>query len=124
MDRELLSAVLEKSGCPPRYIQLVRELHDGMTVKVRFGGEFCEPFGVTRGVKQGCVLVTVFNIYVHCITQLLAVSLDDGDKIHLNFLTDRSLFDLQKLKAKSKVSQTSLFELQYADDCAFLAYSA
>ena len=100
-------------------------MHDGMTVRVRYGGELSEPFEVSKGVKQGCVLAPVlFNIYIQCITRLLARSLNEEDKIHLNYRTDRNLFDLKKLKAKTKVSTTYLLELQYADDCAFVADSA
>ena len=44
--------------------------------------------------------------------------------IQLNFRTDRNLFDLQKLKAKTKVSQNNVLELQYADDCALVSDSA
>ena len=106
-------------------MELVRELHDGMKVRVRYSGDLSEPFEVPRGVKQGCVLAPVlFNIYVQCITRLLAASLNNDDKIRLNYRTDRSLFDLQKLKAKTKISSTDLLELQYADDCAFVADSA
>ena len=36
---------------------------------------------------------------------------------------DRSLFDLKKLKAKTKISKTLLMEFQYADDCALVADS-
>ena len=72
--------MLQKSGCPPRFIQLIRELHDGMTARVRFGGELSDPFEVTRGVKQGCVLAPVlFNIYVQCITRLLATAIGEND---------------------------------------------
>ena len=103
----------------------MRELHDGMTVRVRYGGELSEPFEVSRGVKQCCVLAPVlFNIYIQCITRLMAISLNVDDKIHLNYRTDRNLFDLKKLKAKTNVSKTNHLELQYADDCALVADSA
>ena len=36
---------------------------------------------------------------------------------------DRSLFDIKKLKAKTKISKTRLLEFQYADDCALVADS-
>ena len=125
VDRELLWSVLRRCGCPPRFIQIIRGLHDGMRLRVRYGGDVSEPFEVSRGVKQGCVLAPVlFNIYVQCITRLLSAVLDRGNLISLNYRTDRSLFDLQKLKAKTKISQTNLLELQYADDCALVADSA
>ena len=80
---------------------------------------------MTRGVKPGCVLAPIlFTIYVQCITRLLAVSLNEDDAIHLNYRTDRSLFDLKELKAKTIISRAKILELQYAYDCAFVADSA
>ena len=55
---------------------------------------------------------------------MMSALLDRGHLITLNYRTDRNLFDLQKLKAKTKISQTNLLELQYADDCALVASSA
>ena len=125
VDRELLWRVLEKCGCPPRFIQVIRGLHDGMKLRVRCGGELSEPFEVSRGVKQGCVLAPVlFNTYVQCITRMLSALLDRDHLISLNYRTDRNLFNLQKLKAKTRISKTNLLELQYADDCALVADSA
>ena len=67
VDRDLLWKVLHKCGCPTRFVELIRCLHDGMSLKIRIGGELSEPFVVSRGVKQGCVLAPVlFNTYVHC----------------------------------------------------------
>ena len=37
--------------------------HDGMQVRVQNDGEFSEPFEVTNGVKQGCVMApTLFRM--------------------------------------------------------------
>ena len=41
-------------GCPPRFIAMVRQFHEGMQARVQNDGEFSEPFEVTNGVKQGC----------------------------------------------------------------------
>ena len=65
----------------------------------------------------------LFNIYVQCITRLLAASLDAQSLIAIHYRTDRSLFDLKKLKAKTKISKTLLLEFQYADDCPLVADS-
>ena len=35
---------------------MVRQFHDGMLAQVQKDGEFSDPFSVTNGVKQGCVL--------------------------------------------------------------------
>ena len=53
---------MAKFGCPPRFIAMVRQFHDGMQARVQNDGEFSEPFEVTNGVKQGCVLApTLFS---------------------------------------------------------------
>ena len=36
---------------------------------------------------------------------------------------DRSLFNLQKLKAHTKIRKSWFLELQYADDCAILSHT-
>ena len=47
---------MAKFGCPPRFIVMVRQFHDGMQARVQNDGEFSEPFEVTNGVKQGCFM--------------------------------------------------------------------
>ena len=77
-----------------------------------------------RGVKQGCTLAPVlFNVFVSYITKLLATRVGPDCGININFRMDRSLFDLQKLKARTKVHSSWFLELQYADDCALLSHS-
>ena len=38
------------------FIAIVRQFHEGMLARVQKDGEFSNPFPVTNGVKQGCVL--------------------------------------------------------------------
>ena len=47
---------MAKFGCPLRFIAMVRQFHDSMQSRVQNDGEFSEPFEVTNGVKQGCVM--------------------------------------------------------------------
>ena len=50
-------------GCPASFTAMVRQSHDGMRARVQNDGEFSEPFPVTNGVKQGCVLTrTLFSM--------------------------------------------------------------
>ena len=52
-----------KFGCPDKFVRIVRQFHDGMTVKVLDDGDESEAFDVTNGVKQGCVLApTLFSM--------------------------------------------------------------
>ena len=55
--------IMAMFGCPPRYIVMVRQFHDGMHARVQNDGEYSEPFPVTNGVKQGCVTApTLFRM--------------------------------------------------------------
>ena len=56
VSRDGLWRIMAKFGCPPRYIAMVRQLHDGMQARVQNDGKYSEPFLVTNGVKQGCVM--------------------------------------------------------------------
>ena len=54
---------MAKFGCPPRCIAMVRQFHNGMQAPVQNNEEFSEPFEVTNGVKQGCVMApTLFSM--------------------------------------------------------------
>ena len=60
--RDRLWKIMAKFGCPPRFIAMVRQFHDGMQERVQNDGEFSEPFDVTNGVKQVCVMApTLFR---------------------------------------------------------------
>ena len=108
VDRELLWKILEKSGCPPIMLRIIKQLHDDIQIRVKVAGDLSEPFSVSRDVKQGCTLAPVlFNTYVQCITRLLSATMTRSAQININFRTERNLFSLSKLKAKSKVSKTS-----------------
>ena len=54
---------MAKFACPPRFIAVVRQFHDGMQALVQNGGGFFESFKVTNGVKRGCVMApTMFSM--------------------------------------------------------------
>ena len=54
---------MAKFGCPHRFIAMVRQFHDGMQARIQSDGEFSEPFEVTNGVKQDCVMApTLFSM--------------------------------------------------------------
>ncbi|BHF68277.1 hypothetical protein SprV_0301131000 [Sparganum proliferum] len=63
VNREGLGKIMQKFGCPERFIEMVRQLHDGMMARVTDNGAVSEAFAVTNGVKQGCVLApTLFSL--------------------------------------------------------------
>nr|VZI44837.1 unnamed protein product [Spirometra erinaceieuropaei] len=76
VNREGLWKIMQKFGCPERFTQMVRQLHDGMMARVTDNGAVSEAFAVTNGVKQGCALApTLFSIMFSAV--LMAA---DGDE--------------------------------------------
>jgi len=58
-------AVLARFGRPEDFITLICALHDGMVVRVCHKSILSEPFPITGGLKQGCVLApTCFSLFV------------------------------------------------------------
>ena len=50
-------------GCPPRFVAMMWQFHDGIQALVQNDGEFCEPFEVMNGVKEDCVMApTLFSM--------------------------------------------------------------
>ena len=108
---------MAKFGCPTKFIAMVRQFHDGMLARVQNDGEFSDPFPVTNGVKQGCVLaLTMFSMMF---SAMLTAAFQDGDNgIPLKYRFDGKLFNLRRLQAKSKVQTEELDEFLFADDMA------
>ena len=47
----------------------------------------------------------------------------DDAGIYLKYRTDGGIFNLRRLRAKTKVTQTLIRELLFADDCAIMAHT-
>ena len=108
---------MAKFGCPPRYIAMVRQFHDGMQARVQNNGEYSEPFPVTNGVKQGCVMApTLFSMMFSAMLTDAFQDIDAGFPIRYRF--DGKLLNLRRLQAKSKVQTDVVDKLLYADDLA------
>ena len=72
--RELLCVVLARFGVPDNVLTVIRQFHEGVRARVRTAnGKHSEWFGVTQGLRQGCVLSPLFNIFaavVHAVSTL------------------------------------------------------
>ena len=62
---------------------------------------------------------TLFSIFLAAFISLAAV--DQAKGVGIIYRTDGELFNMRRLKAKTKVKATSIVDLQYADDCAIAA---
>lgn len=96
VNREILWQILEKFGVPPKFLNVLRQFHDGMQARVRVGSVLSEPFPVAVGVKQGCVLAPVlFNLFLAAVN-LITHNIIDGYKgVKYEYRLDGSLFNLR-----------------------------
>ena len=117
VSREGLWKIMAKFGCPAKFRAMVRQFHDSMLARVQNDGEFSDPFPVTNGVKQGCVLAsTLFSMMFFA---MLTDAFQDGDNgIPIRYRFDGKLFNLRRLQAKFKVQTEVLDEFLFADDMA------
>ena len=105
--------IIAKFGCPPRFKARVRQFHDDMQARVQ--NEFSEPFEVTNGVKQVCVMApTLFSMMFSAMLMDTFQDSDTGFPIRYRF--DGNILNPRRLQAKTKVQTDVLDELLYADD--------
>nr|VZI52909.1 unnamed protein product [Spirometra erinaceieuropaei] len=117
VNREGLWKIMQKFGCPERFTQMVRQLHDGMMARVTDNGAVSETFAGTNGVKQGCVLApTLFSLMFSAM--LMDAYRDERPGIRIAYRTDGHLLNHRRMNFQSRVSTATVNELLFADDCA------
>ena len=90
---------------------------------VVFDGSISDAFAIRSGVKQGCVLApTLFGIFFAVLLKYAFGSTTEG--IYLRTRSDGKLFNISRLKAKTKVRRKCLRDFLFADDAAFTTHSA
>ena len=89
-----------------------------MLARVRNDGEFfSDPFRVTNGVKQGCVLAPI--LFSMIFSAMLTDAFQDGDNsIPIRYRFNGRLFNLRMLQANSKEQTEVLDEFLFADGMA------
>ena len=122
VSRPALWAILSRLGCPPKFVRMIRAFHEGMMARVIENGDVSDPFPVSNGVKQGCVLApTLFSLIFSVMLSSALSGSDDG--ILIRFRTDGKFYDLRRLQARTKVKEALIHDLLFADDCAIAAPS-
>ena len=88
-------------------------------------GELTKAFEYNSGVKQGCKLApTLYGIYAAVLLWLAYKNIKHKYRVKIWFRYDGDLFDLSRLKCKTKVTTEYIREAQYADDIAILSDSS
>ena len=89
---------------------------------VQFDGASSEPFSIRIGVKQGCVLApTLFGIFFAVILKQAFGTSKEGVYLHTH--SDGELFNLARLKAKTKIQEMLIRDMPFADDAALVSHT-
>ena len=89
---------------------------------VQFDGNLSDPFDIRSGVKQGCVLApTLFGIFFSMLLKHAFGEATEG--IYLHSRSDGKLFNVARLKAKTKVRNILIRDMLFADDAAVATHS-
>ena len=121
VSRDGLFKALEKIGCPPKLHSLIESFHSNMKGTVQFNGNLSEAFDIRSGVKQGCVLApTLFGIFFSLVLRYAFGTSQEG--VYLRTRSDGKLFNLARLKAKTKVRETIIRDMLFADDAAVASH--
>ena len=126
VDRPHLFRILSKVGCPPKLISLIQCLYTNVNARLIFDGKVSKSFAYNGGVKQANKQTSTIT-FRNLLSILLWISFKDIQhefSILLCFRTDGSIFDLKRLKSKTKVFYEYLREAQYADDIAIMSETA
>ena len=105
VSREGLWNIMSKFGCLDRFVKIVRQFHDGMMTRVLDDGNPSDPFQVSNGVKQGCVLApTLFSL-------MFSAMLTDAFRetcfgVPIKYRCDGKLFNFRRLQSVTKVKET------------------
>ena len=124
VSRKGLWQILERLGCPPKFLNMIIQLHENQQGRVRYNSDFSEPFPIDNGVKQGCVLApTLFTIFFSMMLKQAMEEFNNEDAVYIRYRTDGSLFNLRRLQAHTKTHELLVRELLFADDAALVAHS-
>ena len=119
--RDGLFKVLPKIGCPPKLQSMIESFHTDMKGTVQFNGSSLEPFEIRSGVKQRCVLApTLFGIFFGLLLKHAFDTTTEG--IYLRTRSDGRLFNLARLRAKTKVRKVLIRDMLFADDATVVTH--
>ena len=122
VSRKGLFQLLKKIGCTPQLFSITASFHDDMKGTISYDGEASEPFPMHSGVKQGCVLApTLFGIFFCLLLKFAFERSIEG--VHLHTRSDGKLFNLARLRAKTKVRTVLIREMLFADDAALSSHT-
>ena len=121
VNRSMYWKFLKLFWCPEFLIDIVRKFHEGMKGRVNVGTLLSEELEVNHGTKQGCVLASTF--YTLFLTAVLLVLWEETHEgVFVGTRSDGKLFNLARLKAKTRTRRELIRGLLFADDTDLVAH--
>ena len=122
VSRDCPFRVHPKIGCPPKLPSMIESFHTDTKGTVQFNGSSSEPFEIRCGVKQGCVLApTLFGIFFGLLLKHAFDKTTEG--MYLRTRSEDRLFNLARLRAKTKLREVLIRDMLFADDAAVVAHA-
>lgn len=120
VNREALWALLLKYGVPPKFINMLKALYKDMKASVEVGGKRTEPFDVSNGLRQGCVISCVFfNLFFDEVVRD-ALHGYEGD-VFVEWSEQRPLMGPQRRTRDTHTAR--IIDTRFADDLMSVARS-
>ena len=120
--RDGLFNILLKIGCLPNLNSMIRSFHGDIKATIQYEGSMSEPFNIKSGVKQGCVLApTLFGIFFSLLLKHAFGTSTEG--VYMHTRSDGKLYNIARLRAKTKVHETTIRDMLFADDAAVTAHT-
>lgn len=99
---------------------MIESFHKDMKGTIWHDGSFSDPFPIKSGVKQGCLLTpALFGIFFSLLLSHALSQPKEG--VYLHTRNDGNLFNLTRLRPKTKVREVLIREKRFADDDALTA---
>ena len=119
-----LFQILPNIGCPPKLQSMNKSFHTNMKWIVQFNGSSSRPFDIRSDIKQGSVLAP------NALWNLLCPALETRlwHSIRGNLSADQirwrgKLFNLGRLRAKTKVREALITDMLFVDDAAVTTHA-
>ena len=122
VSRDGLFQIFPKIGCPPKLQSMIESFHTNMKGTVLLNGSSSRPFDIRSSVKQGCVLAPAFfGIFFALLLRHAFGTASEG--ICLQTRSDGRLFNLGRLRAKTKVREALIRDMLFVDDAAVTTHT-
>ncbi|XP_063614375.1 uncharacterized protein LOC134787527 [Penaeus indicus] len=106
VSRKGLWLIMERLGCPQKFLSMVIQLHDDQRGQVRLNSDLSEPFPIVNGVKQGCVLApTLFSIFFSMMLKQATEDLEDDEAVYIRYRLDGTAVQLFGLEVSLKKTE-------------------